>query len=107
MTCCWPTRWGSDWPHWGFNHRGGLDGDVDVEVPAGSQHGDVLRVSGRGLVPLGKPGRRGDLVLILQLVVPDRLDQDQRAILEQWIRVEPDPLDITGGGSWWDRLRQD
>ncbi len=84
----------------------GLDGDVDVEVPAGSQHGDVLRVSGRGLVPLGKPGRRGDLVLILQLVVPERLDQDQRAILEQWIRVEPDPLDITGGGSWWDRLRQ-
>ena len=84
----------------------GLDGDVQVEVPAGSQHGDVLRVPGRGLVPLGKPGRRGDLVLILQLVVPERLDQDQRAVLEQWIRVEPDPLDITGGGSWWDRLRQ-
>ena len=63
-------------------------------------------MSGRGLVPLGKPGRRGDLVLILQLVVPERLDHDQRAILEQWIRVEPDPLDITSGGSWLDRLRQ-
>ncbi|MAV55254.1 MAG: molecular chaperone DnaJ [Phycisphaerae bacterium] len=84
----------------------GLDGDVDIEIPPGSQHGDVIRLPGRGLVPLGKPGRRGDLVLILQLVVPERLDQDQRALLEEWIRIEPDPLDITGGGSWWDRLRQ-
>ena len=42
-----------------------------------------------GLGPVGQAGRRGDLVLILQLVVPDRLDQDQRAILEQWIGSNP------------------
>ena len=37
-----------------------LDGDVPLEVPAGTQPGETIMMAGRGLPPLGR-GRTGDL----------------------------------------------
>ena len=54
-----------------------LDGELGVEVPAGTQHGEVTVLSGRGLPPL-RGGRRGDQHVVFELVVPTDLDDEQR-----------------------------
>ncbi len=59
-----------------------LDGDVPLDVPAGTQPGETIAMSGRGLPPLGR-GRTGDLRVVINVVIPRRLSRKQRDLLEQ------------------------
>jgi len=59
-----------------------LDGEVTIEVSAGTQHGDVGLLKGRGLPPL-HGGRRGDQHVVFELVVPTDLDPEQREAAER------------------------
>jgi molecular chaperone DnaJ len=59
-----------------------LEGEVAIEVPAGTQHGDMGILSGRGLPPL-RGGRRGDQHVVFELVVPTDLDPEQREAAER------------------------
>jgi molecular chaperone DnaJ len=58
-----------------------LEGEVSVEVPAGTQHGETSVLKGRGLPPL-RGGRRGDQHVVFELVVPTDLDDEQRQAAE-------------------------
>jgi molecular chaperone DnaJ len=60
-----------------------LDGEpVELELPAGTQPGETLAVRGAGLPPL-RGGRRGDLRVVVNVVVPRRLSAEQRGLLER------------------------
>ena len=58
------------------------DGDVELELPAGTQPGDVRTIRGRGMPSL-RSGRRGDLQVHVEVAVPRRLEPEQRALLAQ------------------------
>jgi len=85
-------------------HVDGLDGPAEVKIPAGTQHGGVFKVEGRG-VPDLRSGRRGDLVVIVQLVVPRKLNADQRRMLEQYAETEKVEVAPEEHASLWDRIR--
>jgi molecular chaperone DnaJ len=53
-----------------------LEGSESVEVPAGTQHGDVAVLEGLGLPPL-QGGERGDQHVVFELVVPKDLSEEQ------------------------------
>lgn len=64
-----------------------LEGDeVSLEVPAGTQTGRNLRIRGRGIPHLRRDGRmnnrRGDIRVILDVAIPDKLSSYQRELLE-------------------------
>ena len=59
-----------------------LDGEVGIEVPPGTQQGAASVLKGRGL-PALHGGRRGDLHVVLELVVPTDLDEEQREAAER------------------------
>jgi molecular chaperone DnaJ len=59
-----------------------LEGEVAIEVPPGTQHGEMGVLSGRGLPPL-RGGRRGDQHVVFELVVPTDLDEEQREAAER------------------------
>jgi molecular chaperone DnaJ len=65
-------------------------GKVSIKVPAGSQDGRTLRVRGKG-APKLKGGGHGDLLARLRIVVPDKLSKEQRELMEQFARSQPDP----------------
>jgi molecular chaperone DnaJ len=60
-----------------------LDGAVPVEVKAGTQPGEEIRLGGRGMPPLSR-GRTGDLRVIVNVTVPRRLTREQRDMLEKF-----------------------
>jgi molecular chaperone DnaJ len=67
-----------------------LDGVVEVAVPPGTTSGTALRVPGLG-VPAA-PGRAaGDLVVTLEVDVPQRVTDAQRVALEQLAATLDDP----------------
>lgn len=67
-----------------------LDGEsVRVKVPAGTPSGRTLRVRGRG-VKVGKSGDAGDLLVTVQVVVPQRLDKQAREAVEAFAAATSD-----------------
>src|SRR4051794_22434943 len=73
------------------------DGEVDVEIPAGTQPGTVLTVKGKGMPMLRRQGRFGDLRVVANVVIPRRLTGAQRELLEQLAdSVEPEQLAADG-----------
>jgi molecular chaperone DnaJ len=57
-----------------------------VDVTAGTQHGEVLRVRGAGM-PEVNSHRRGDLHLHVRVTVPKRLSSEQRQLIESAARL--------------------
>lgn len=81
-----------------------IDGDtVPVDVPAGTQPGDVLTVKKAG-VPVRGGGRRGDLHLRVQVDVPRNLTAEQRTLLAAFADATRDAPN--GDGTVAARLRR-
>lgn len=58
-----------------------IDGKVTVRIPAGTPSGRVLKVRGRGA---HKPdGGRGDLLVTVQVAVPQKVSPEERELLER------------------------
>jgi molecular chaperone DnaJ len=65
-------------------------GKTKLHVPEGTQSGAVLRVRGQGVPQLGGRGR-GDLHILVRVVVPKHLTAEQRKLFEQLARTLPVP----------------
>ena len=59
-----------------------LEGHVTVTVPPGTQPDSVLRLREKGLPRFGG-GRRGDLLLRIRVVVPEKLTAEERRLYER------------------------
>jgi molecular chaperone DnaJ len=59
-----------------------LEDTATVELAPGTQPGEVLTLRGKGMPVLGR-GRRGDLQVVVNVVIPRRLDERQRELLER------------------------
>jgi molecular chaperone DnaJ len=62
-----------------------LDGPEPLEVPAGAQPGDQLRLRGKGMPRLQGRGE-GDLVVTLDVQVPKKLSKRARELLEEYAK---------------------
>lgn len=63
-------------------HLHGILEENEVEIPAGTQHGDTVRVKGHGMPRFGGSGR-GDLIVHVNVEVPRKLTKRQRELLEE------------------------
>lgn len=59
-----------------------LDGTSKLTIPAGTQHGEVFRLRGKG-VPILRSSRRGDQLVVVRVVVPEKLNDKQRKLLKE------------------------
>jgi molecular chaperone DnaJ len=60
-----------------------LDGEVETEVDPGTQPGAVLTVGGKGMPRLRRPGRHGDLRVVVNVVIPRKLNKEQRRLAQE------------------------
>src|SRR5699024_11092532 len=54
-----------------------IDGAVQMDIAAGTQPGQTVRMPGYGMPKLRSNNRRGDLIAHLDVAVPERLDSRQ------------------------------
>ncbi|MFM7808802.1 MAG: DnaJ C-terminal domain-containing protein, partial [Planctomycetota bacterium] len=81
-----------------------IDGPVQIEVKAGSQQGDTVRVQDRGLPNL-RTKRRGELVAMLMIHVPKRLTERQRQLLEEFAKTEKVDVRKSHEGGFWQKMK--
>ena len=79
-----------------------VDGEATVDVPAGTQHGKVVKLSGKG-VPHVRTGRRGDQLCVVRVVVPTHLSAKERELYEKLGGREGRPVEVKKG--FFDHLR--
>jgi molecular chaperone DnaJ len=79
-----------------------LEGRVKVPVKAGTQSGEQVRLRGKGL-PNVHDGRRGDLVVTVEVEVPRKLTSRQRELLAEF-RTEEAQNPSAKRKSFLDRL---
>jgi molecular chaperone DnaJ len=71
-----------------------LDGPVTVKIPPGTASGRTLRVRGRGI-----PGKGGDLLVTVEVAVPQKVSNEARKHLEAFAAASPDdPRAFLGAG---------
>ena len=60
------------------------DEKVQIDVPAGTQHGAAIAIEGRGMPRIGGGTQRGRLIARIQVQVPTKLNPEAREALEQY-----------------------
>lgn len=64
-----------------------VEGDeTEVEIKAGTQPGTEIKLKGKGVPNLRRPTVRGDLHVIVNVIVPGKLSKRQRELLEEYAR---------------------
>jgi molecular chaperone DnaJ len=59
-----------------------VDGSERLKVPAGTQTGQTFRIRNKG-VPFLRQSGRGDQVVVARVVIPDRLNDEQRRLFQE------------------------
>ena len=60
----------------------GLDGDITVDVIPGASAGEILRVKGRGVPHIHEKGKRGDVLIKIDIVMPKKLSKKAMKLVE-------------------------
>jgi len=66
-----------------------IDGKANLKVPAGTRSGQILRLRGKG-APDPQTGRRGDQYVHIRIVIPEKLDEKSKKLLEELARLNPE-----------------
>lgn len=65
-----------------------LDGRIKLNIPAGTQPGQVFRLAGRGMPHLRDPKNKGDLFVKVKVQIPKYLSSKQRELLEEASKIK-------------------
>jgi len=79
-----------------------INSEHEIELPAGTQHGKVIKIAGMG-VPHLRSGRRGDQLCVVRVVIPTHLSAAQRAAYEQLGERTGRPAEVKKG--FFDHVR--
>ncbi len=64
-----------------------LDGKIELKIPVGTSHGEILRMKGRG-VPYethglwSGHGKRGDLLVVTHVIMPKKLSKEAQRLID-------------------------
>jgi len=64
-----------------------LTGRIEFKIPPGTQHGQLFRLSGKGL-PVLQSNQRGDEIVQVWIEVPKKLNKKQEELLREYAKSE-------------------
>ena len=82
-----------------------IEGKVKVKIEAGTQPGKILGLRGKGLPDVNGYGR-GDLLVVINIPIPTRVNADEKKLLEQLAQSDNfKQAASTSGGNIFDRMK--
>ena len=80
-----------------------LDGETQIQIKPGTQHGELYRIRGEGMPGL-RTGRRGDLIVALLLEVPTKLTSRQQDLLRAYAESENHDV-LPENKGFWEKIK--
>ena len=74
-----------------------VEGEEEVEIKAGTQPDSEIRLRGRGVPHIRRSGQRGDLHVLVDVVVPTKLSKKQRELLAAYAEESGEAVGHGGG----------
>lgn len=68
-----------------------VDGLTDLQIPPGTQPGDVLVLARKGAPKLNRPSIRGDHLFSVEVIIPKRISAKERELLEELASLKKAP----------------
>jgi molecular chaperone DnaJ len=81
-----------------------LDGDIELKIPSGTQSGTVLKVKSKGVPHINDSGRRGDLLITVRVIVPQKLSKKEKELLKQLAAERGETVQVDEG--LWDNIKE-
>ena len=70
-----------------------LYGNVKLTIPAGANTGDKHRLKGKGVEDL-HTGSKGNMYVVINVVIPDKLDKKQKKLFEELSETDLETSDF-------------
>ncbi|AHY46804.1 chaperone protein DnaJ [Rubrobacter radiotolerans] len=81
-----------------------LEGAEPLRIEPGTQPGTTIKLAGKGMPRLQRRGR-GDMKVVVDVMVPTKLTNEQRELLERFESATDGETYSENGASFFDRLR--
>lgn len=65
-----------------------LDGERNVTIPAGIQHGEVVNIKGAGVPSLSKSDFRGDHVVVVSVKTPTHISNEEKLLYQKIFEIQ-------------------
>ena len=65
-----------------------LDGEKQVSIPAGIQHGEVVKIKGAGVPNVAKPSMRGDHVVVIDVKIPTKISNEEKVLYQKLYEIQ-------------------
>jgi molecular chaperone DnaJ len=75
-----------------------VEGEEEVEIKAGTQPNTEIRLRGKGVPHLRRAGQRGDLHVMIDVIVPTKLSKKARELLAAYAEESGETVGHGGGG---------
>ena len=70
--------------------------EESLKIPAGTQNGTIFRYKGKGMPRLNRSSR-GDLHVVVEVMVPTKLNSKQKKLLKEFAEAGPEDAEHDGG----------
>ncbi len=80
-----------------------IDGEMELDVAPGTQFGEVKTIRGKGMPRLRGRGR-GDLKVVMDVIVPRNLNREQRELLKKFEETTSEK-NYNGGEGFFERIK--
>ncbi len=64
-----------------------LDGDKKIQIPAGIQSGNSIKIKGAGVPIVSRPTQRGDHIVVITVKIPTQLSEQERSLYKKLYEI--------------------
>ena len=65
-----------------------LYGEHEIDIPAGTQFGDIVKIKAAGIPVISRPSQKGDHIVILKIKTPTNLSEPERNLYKQLYEMQ-------------------
>lgn len=65
-----------------------LDGEKSVSIPAGIQHGEVVKIKNAGVPNVSKPTVRGDHIVVISIKTPTHISNEEKVLYQKLYQIQ-------------------
>ncbi len=65
-----------------------LNGEQEIEIPNGTQYGDIVKIKGGGIPVISRPSQKGDHIVVLKIKTPVHISDGEKLLYKKLYELQ-------------------